>query len=227
MGEEGIIINHEDSVDFKIYEGDGSDDRYQVLVSTNWEGPWTNLGLVTGTTMFDLNDFSVEEARFIKIVDDSDGNAYETNPGCDIDAIEHIIPFINNPPEAPDISGPSNGKPGIEYDYTFTTTDPELDNVYFYIKWGDGYIEQWEGPFESGEDFTIGHTWSQEGEYTIEVKAKDTYDEESPWSEFTVTMPRSKASNNPFFLIGNSVGYPSITEYCRRRETGKYRCMNA
>lgn len=196
MGEEGIIIDHEDSVDFKIYEGDGSDDSYKVYISSSWSGPWTDLGLVTGTTEFDLNDYSVEEAQFIKIVDDNDGNAYETNPGADIDALEHIIPFINNPPLTPEIDGPNSGKPEVEYDFTFTTTDPESDDVYYYITWGDGHIEPWFGPHESGEIVTVSHEWINQGEYTIQAKAKDIYDEESLWGKLTVTMPRNKVLHN-------------------------------
>ena len=194
MGEGGIIIDHEDSVDFKIFEGDGSDDSYEVYVSSNWSGPWTNLGLAIGTSEFDLNDFSVEEAQFVKIIDDNEGDPYETNPGVDIDAIQHIIPFVNNPPLVPEIDGPATGKPGIEYEFIFTTTDPESDEVYFYINWGDGYKEIWKGPYASGADANIAHTYDREGTYTIEAKAKDIYDAESDWGTFTVTMPRNKAT---------------------------------
>lgn len=200
MGEEGIIIDHEDSVDFKIFEEDGSDDSYEVYVSSSWSGPWTNLGLATGTSEFDLNDFSVEEAQFVKIIDDNDGDPYETNPGVDIDALQHIIPFINNPPLIPEIDGPTAGNPGVEYDYTFSTTDPELDDIYYWIIWGDGYIEPWIGPFDSGEKIVLSHNWSYEGDYTIKAKAKDTYDAEGPWGELQVTMPRNKAMIYSMFL---------------------------
>ncbi len=200
MGEEGIIIDHEDSVDFKIFEEDGSDDSYEVYVSSSWSGPWTYLGLATGTSEFDLNDFSVEEAQFVKIIDDNDGDSYETNPGVDIDALQHIIPFINNPPLIPEIEGPTVGNPGVEYDYTFSTTDPELDDIYYYVTWGDGYIEPWIGPFDSGETIVLSHNWSYEGDYTIKAKAKDTYDAEGPWGELQVTMPRNKAMIYSLFL---------------------------
>jgi len=198
MGEEGIITDHEDSVDFKIFEGDGSDDSYEVYVSSSWQGPWTNLGLSTGTSEFDLNDFSVEEAQFIKIIDDNDGSAYDTNPGVDIDAVQHIIPFVNNPPLAPNIIGPTTGKPDIEYEFTFTTTDPDSDNIYYYIKWDDGHIEPWIGPYESGEPIEISHKWSRSGEYTIEAKAKDIHDAEGPIGEFQLTITKNKAINRPF-----------------------------
>ncbi|KYK25163.1 hypothetical protein AYK24_10460 [Thermoplasmatales archaeon SG8-52-4] len=192
MGEIGKIIDHQDSIDFEIYEGDGSDDSYEVYVSSNWTGPWIGFGLATGTAEFDLNDISIEEARFIKIVDDNDGNAQEQNPGVDIDAVQHIIPFVNTPPLKPEINGIKTGKSGVEYEFTFKATDNESDKVYYYIVWDDGYLEPWIGPYDSGELVTISHKWSNNGEYIIKAKAKDIYDQESPWSEFVVTMPRDK-----------------------------------
>ena len=45
---------------------------------------------------------------------------------------------INNPPEAPEINGPTNGNVGVEYDFTFHANDPDGDGVYYYIDWGDG-----------------------------------------------------------------------------------------
>ncbi|UCF50582.1 MAG: carboxypeptidase regulatory-like domain-containing protein [Thermoplasmatales archaeon] len=194
MGEEGIIIDHEDSTDFKIFEEDESDDSYDVYISSNWSGPWTYLGLATGTTEFDLNDFSVSQAQFVKIVDDDDGDPYESNPGVDIDAIQHIIPFTNNPPLVPEINGPKTGKPGTEYEFTFSTTDPESNNVYYYIIWDDGYIESWIGPYNSGETINVSHTWAYQGDYTIRAKAKDSYNEESEFSELEIEIPRSRIS---------------------------------
>ena len=199
MGEEGIITDHEDSIDFKIFEEDGSDDGYYVYVSLNWSGPWTSLGLVTGTTEFDLNDFSIKQVQYIKIIDDGDGDAYETNPGADIDAIQHIIPFENNPPEVPEITGPTKAKPGIEYDFTFSTTDPEEDEIYYYIVWADGYIEKWIGPYKSGEKINISHIYANMGEYIIKAKAKDSHNEESNFTEFEIEVPKSRISN--IFLL--------------------------
>jgi len=194
MGEEGIIVDHENSADFKIFEEDGSDDSYYVSVSSNWSGPWTDLGLATGTTEFDLNDLSIPQAQFIKIVDDDDGDPYETNPGVDIDSVQHIIPFINNPPSIPEIDGPKKAKSGIEYDFSFTTTDPESDEVYYYIMWDDGYIENWIGPYTSGETVNISHKWSIIGDYIIKAKAKDSNNEESDFAEFEIQIPRTRVS---------------------------------
>jgi len=100
--------------------------------------------------------------------------------------------LINNPPDAPDIDGPTSGSAGTEYTYTFNSADPNGDDVYYYIKWGDGHFEIWDGPYASGVDTNITHTYANQGTYTIEAKAKDIYDAESGWGSLTVTMPRNR-----------------------------------
>ena len=106
----------------------------------------------------------------------------------------------NAPPSPPSINGSSNGKVGEEYTFSFNSVDPEDDDVYFYIKWGDGYVEIWDGPHASGVDFEIPHTYTQEDTFTIEAKAKDTNGAESDWSTFSVSIPRNKIIASPVYL---------------------------
>ncbi len=47
-----------------------------------------------------------------------------------------IYSQTNNPPDTPTIDGPTSGKVGVEYNYTFHALDPEYDDVYYYIDWG-------------------------------------------------------------------------------------------
>jgi len=94
----------------------------------------------------------------------------------------NIIEKPNSPPSPPSIDGPTSGKAGEEYRYTFATTDPDGDDVYYYIEWGDGQIEEWVGPYTS-EEISLTHIWNEQGMYTIKVKAKDSHDDESEWSE--------------------------------------------
>ena len=99
---------------------------------------------------------------------------------------------LNSPPDTPTIDGPTNGNAGVQYTYTFNSVDPNDDDVYYYIKWGDGYTEVWDGPHTSGVDFDIEHIYTKQGTLTIEAKAKDTQGEESDWGTFEVTMPKYK-----------------------------------
>ena len=102
--------------------------------------------------------------------------------------------LFNHPPDPPEIDGPRRGSPGIEYEYTFSATDPNGHDVKYYVAWGDGTLD--ETTFHgSGEIVALNHTWNKQGTYTIQAKAKDTYGAESNWSEYNVTKPRNRAIN--------------------------------
>lgn len=100
--------------------------------------------------------------------------------------------LINDPPNNPIINGTNEGVPGQEYEFTFSSTDPEDDELSYYIEWGDGNNTDWLGPYVSGEVITLSHSWDSQGTYTIKVKARDVFNEESDWSYFEVTMPKNK-----------------------------------
>ena len=103
-----------------------------------------------------------------------------------------VIEYINNAPGTPTIDGPTSGNIGTAYNYTFNSIDPDSDDVYYYIEWGDGLVEKWDGPHASGTDFEIDHTYTIEGTFTIKAKARDPSGEESDVAELEVTMPRNK-----------------------------------
>lgn len=117
------------------------------------------------------------------------------------DIVVKGIESVGEPPSAPLIDGRINGEAGVDYPYSFTSTDPNGNDVYYYVEWGDGSNSGWIGSYNSGETATAKHTWAAQGTYTIEAKAKDTNDLESDWGTLTVTMPKNKAFNiNPLFL---------------------------
>lgn len=96
----------------------------------------------------------------------------------------------NNAPDIPEISGPTSGTTGEEYEYTISTTDPNGEQVYYKVDWGDGTCSGWLGPNASGEEVKVKHTWSGKATYKIRVKAKDENGYQSAWSNpFAVTMP--------------------------------------
>jgi len=104
-------------------------------------------------------------------------------------------------PSAPTINGPNSGKPGIEYEYTFNSTEPDSDGVYYFIDWGDGTNSSWIGPYPSGEEITLSYNWSEKKTFTISAKARDIFDAESNWSEFEVTILRNRATANSLFQL--------------------------
>ncbi|KYK30179.1 hypothetical protein AYK20_04450 [Thermoplasmatales archaeon SG8-52-1] len=117
---------------------------------------------------------------------------------------DFVLTSGNNPPNKPVVDGPSSPKMGVTYDYTFYTTDPEDDNVSYYIDWGDGIIEDWIGPFTSGETIAVSHAWYESGWYTLRCKAKDhPYEDESDWLERTFKVP-PKSKENAISKTSNS-----------------------
>ena len=66
----------------------------------------------------------------------------------------------------------------------------------------------WLGPFDSGCEINVTHIWDVEGDYEIRVKAKDTCDAESEWSDpLVVSMPKNKAFNLIFLqFLGRFMG---------------------
>jgi hypothetical protein len=106
----------------------------------------------------------------------------------------------NQPSNPPTITGPVKGKVGTAYDYNFIAIDPDGDEVYYFIDWGDNTNSSWIGPYSSGETITKSHTWSTKGTYTVKAKAKDTYGNESDWRTLEVTMPKGTTYIPSLFL---------------------------
>ena len=106
----------------------------------------------------------------------------------------------NEAPGKPTITGQTPGTIGIPYDYTFSSADSNDNDVWYIVDWDDISSEELIGPFESGEDITLGHRWSWLGTYTIKVKAIDVFGEESEWGILSVTMPRNREVSRGFFL---------------------------
>jgi hypothetical protein len=95
----------------------------------------------------------------------------------------------NQPPFPPSITGKLIGKVGEDNYYTFQTTDPDDDSVYFWVEWGDGGQTGWIGPYASNEQEILTHVWNKTGAYAIRAKAKDTFGAESEWSTLSIIMP--------------------------------------
>jgi outer membrane protein assembly factor BamB len=105
------------------------------------------------------------------------------------------------PPNVPDINGPTHGEPNTQYDFTFVTTEPNGDDIFFYVKWGDGTDEDWFGPYESGEEATLSHAFPDRDTYYIRAKAKDQFGLESDWARFDFSTPRDRFREIPMFRL--------------------------
>jgi len=71
--------------------------------------------------------------------------------------------------------------------------DPEENDIYYKIDWGDGTQTDWLGPYDSGEGITQMHIWETEDIYSVRAKSKDDpHGEESAWSLYPVEVTIEK-----------------------------------
>ena len=102
-----------------------------------------------------------------------------------------MIKNPNEPPRKPTIIGPTKVKVGETHNYTISTTDPDGDDILYFIDNGDGTGE-WTGPYPSGQDIQISKTFKYKGTVTIRAKAKDIKGAESEFTELKIQVPRGK-----------------------------------
>jgi predicted acyl esterase len=101
-------------------------------------------------------------------------------------------PFVA--PDKPIVNGPSEGKKDKEITFNIVSNDPEEDDIFYYIDWGDGEVEEWIGPFNSGEEATFTHIWTDTNKYIISARAKDV---NGLWSDIEIieiNIPRTKTT---------------------------------
>jgi len=168
-------------------------ERYNVKVGP-YDSGWISESIFS--TEFDLN-----LQLFIQLAGDFAGYWW-------IAAFDdvYITEIQNDPPNAPTIDGIASGRVNIEYDYYFSATDPNEDELLYYIIWGDGDIEEWVGPFDSGKEVKLCHTWLEVGTYEIKAKVKDSFGIESDWSDVFEVSMIANIPPNPPVINGPSSG---------------------
>ena len=99
----------------------------------------------------------------------------------------------NSPPDTPTITGDANGTTGTQYTIEVCSSDPDGDDIYFCIDWGDDSGEQCLGPYASDSCVPLNKIYDADGSYTIRVKAQDENQAESGYATLRVSMPKSKS----------------------------------
>ncbi len=166
-----------------LFNGSSSYDRDGKIISYVWDFGDENTG--NGETIYhkycEVGTYDV-----ILTITDNDGLTATSS--------EFVEIIVGNTPPEIEITGPNLGKPDIEYEFVFIITDPDGDENFFYVDWGDGSHENWMGPFGSGNPVNITHAWAKKGSYIIKAKVRDDC-VESEWYEFRLEINRNRASN--------------------------------
>ncbi|MFA5102891.1 MAG: PKD domain-containing protein [Candidatus Thermoplasmatota archaeon] len=97
-----------------------------------------------------------------------------------------VIP--NDPPTIPTITGPRFGRTKTPSAYALTATDPDGNQVFYVIDWGDHINREPLGPYSSGVEVPVNHSWNTPGTFQITVTAKDTHNVQGNTASFLVRM---------------------------------------
>ena len=104
----------------------------------------------------------------------------------------------NSAPDAPQVQGPSLAKPGATLTFGFTSTDPDGNDVWYMVSWGDGTPLEWSSGRPSGGQYVQTHVYPDSGAYFIKAKAKDSNEAESGWSDSIQVAVGYLPPNTPF-----------------------------
>jgi hypothetical protein len=104
----------------------------------------------------------------------------------------------NKRPEHMIIQGASECKINKTYEYNFSAEDPEGDQIYISIYWGDKKLPSFYETDSNGK-VTVTKIWNEKGEYTILSYAVDKYGFSSESATLKVTVIRSKQRNQLFY----------------------------
>jgi parallel beta-helix repeat protein len=183
-----------------LFDGSSSYDRDGDVINYEWDFDDGNVA----QGLFAIHAYTESGIYDVTlIITDDDG--YQGSYTRSIEAER------NHPPSDPLIDGPTRARARKSHVYNFTSDDPELADVSYFVEWGDGKITSWCEYLPSGEMYRTAHGWST-GTYTIRCQSKDIYGARSNWSKdiygarsnwayLEVTMPKNHQSRNWWFNI--------------------------
>jgi chitodextrinase len=206
----GIIVTHafylggDWTVTLIVTDDFGSTDDHSEIITV-----WYPLGCSKSSKEIQISPIHVDtngNTELIMTKETSGGyppripsDPYPEDGATDV-PIDVVLSWIggeNTPPNAPIINGPTRGRPGVTYYYNFTIDDDDGDPLLLWIDWGDGTHEEWVGPYEPGQNITVGHAWAL-GTFVIRARTRDIYGTESEWGELMIAITKSKVMNRPF-----------------------------
>jgi len=125
----------------------------------------------------------------------------------------------NEPPATPELSGPTQGMPGKSLAFTFSTTDPEKGSIAYLVSWGDDKDEEWDEGYMSGEEVRRSHKYTDSGVYYVKVKARDSKELESDWSDSLMVAIAFWPPNRPLAPTGPATCTTGVTATFAARTT--------
>jgi len=204
-------LNGGETWDMSVVAGDsGKDEMYPSIVAYGEEASVTYIvagdlyithtddGGKTWSTPEEVNDETgtvIQEYRTADICPGAVIWADDREDNPDV----YFETYGDSPAKPSKPNGPSSGKKRTSYTYETVSNDPNGDDISYGWDWdGDDVVDEWTELYSSGQTASISHTWTSNYEGNIKVKAKDSDDHESPWSDpLSVSIPKNKAVTYP------------------------------
>jgi hypothetical protein len=168
--------------------------------NSGWLGPYTSGVPATAQKSWSIEAVYIVQAK----AKDINQVSSEWSDTLSVSIID------DDAPNTPSVDGQKRGKVGTTYTFTFATVDVNGDQVYYKINWGDGQVDEWVGPYNSGAAVEITHVWDEKGSYTVMAKAKDVYDIESGWGSMNIVMPTEYTFSFNVFLQHLFERFPNV-----------------
>jgi hypothetical protein len=167
------------------YQFDWGDNNYSL-----WLGPYDSGETIEATNVW--QDLGVYEVR-VK-AKDINKRVSDWSESVEVTINKNLAPSI------PTIDGPKIGVTGKPLTFTFSASDPDDHDIYYYIIWGDGTHDNLFGPYTSGDEITLEHQFVKGGIMYMNVKARDIYGKEGETENYQLFILKSRAASNQFLL---------------------------
>jgi outer membrane protein assembly factor BamB len=89
----------------------------------------------------------------------------------------------NSPPDVPNrLSVVDSIDAGFTSEHHARVHDPDSDDVWLQVDWGEGDTLETYGPYPSGDDGVVRHRWLSGGNYVLRLRARDAFNAYSDWT---------------------------------------------
>ncbi len=111
-----------------------------------------------------------------------------------------VVEIKNDKPNKPIISGPTQIKQGQTYTYTIKGSDPNNDELYYLIEWGDETYNI----IMPDDTKIIKHKFTKNGEYEIRILAIDDHGDFSE-NTLKVTCTKTRSYSSPLLALLSNI----------------------
>jgi hypothetical protein len=184
-------------------------DDYGAVLTTadsGWiSGPNTvNWAQFTNSITIPVGTRSVQYSLLTQRVDGKDCDAFFDDLVWDF---KLVIPG-NSAPSVPTVyCSSTSGGLTKALSFTFTSTDPEANQVSYQVDWGND-ISSWSEVKSSGVGYAVTHLWTQQGIYLIKARSRDVGGAVGDWSSTTAIT----ITGNPAGVFKSEVYLQNVSQ---------------